>query len=207
MCVCVCFFFEDPGRKAVTLAFFLRGKKKKKGECPHKNSTRNTCVCMRVCVCVRVCAWCVLKACSRRLAVGESGNAASVIIGSDDDSCTAKTTNAPLFPPLIFSSSLPSHLRPPSLSSFPGLPFDSFIFSFCLLSFIVLPPPPLSFLISSCIVPCCIWTVGCVSCLLPVSLISLIFFFFFASFLSCGSFLFCLPHTFSSPFHFLLLLF
>lgn len=57
-------------------------------------STYNSCGNLSVHQCVCVCTRRVQKACSRRLAVGESSNAASVIIGSDDDSCPAKTTNA-----------------------------------------------------------------------------------------------------------------
>lgn len=127
------------------------------------------------CVYVCVCARCVLETCSRRLAVGESGNAAPVIIGSDGDSCTAKTTN---------SSSSPSY----SFSQAPLI--HAFLFFSRLLSFIVSPPPHLSVLISSCIMT--ILHYNSLLCFLSSSYI-------FADFFSRGSFFCCLPHTFFFP--------
>lgn len=59
-------------------------------------------IAVETCVCMSVCMWCVLKACSRRLAVGESGSSGSVIIGSDDDSCTGEKQT--LFSFLLSSS-------------------------------------------------------------------------------------------------------
>lgn len=57
--------------------------------------------------------------------MGESGNAASAIKGSDDDSCTAKKTNALLSPPhplFLFAISFSALIQPLFFMSSDSLP-------------------------------------------------------------------------------------
>lgn len=115
--------------------------------------------------------------------MGESGNAASVIIGSDDDSCTAKTTSALLFPPhLLFlftvSSQAPFSYFFSQSPLIPSFLFQSPVFylstSSSLFSHLIL------------IIPSCLLTV--VSCRLPVSSLPLVADFFPSSCFISSSF-------------------